>query len=160
MLSWTSLFVSCSNMSCGHDLHLQPPKIPLHPQIPGFYLTSKCSTSRQRSAISWKDLASSLRLCRICSDAGRCSRLAWLSWPGDMAGKRQELNLGHFPSHPAPVCSHPSSGCSLHLLSNNLSNSGVSQGAKCSCNGFNSQVDLRGFINHQDTFAWEGIALG
>ena len=54
------------------------------------YLTSRCRTSKQQSAISWKDLASSLRVCIICSDTRGRSTFTWLSWPGDRSAKRGE----------------------------------------------------------------------
>lgn len=54
------------------------------------YLTSRCRTSKQRSAMSWKDLASSLRVCMICSDTGGRSMFTWLSWAGDDTEKRDE----------------------------------------------------------------------
>ena len=54
------------------------------------YLTSRCRTSKQRSAISWKDLASSLRVCIICSDTGGRSTFTGLSWAGDRSAGRGE----------------------------------------------------------------------
>lgn len=61
------------------------------------YLTSRCSTSRQRSAMSWKDLASSLRVCMICSDTGGRSMFVWPSWAGESTGEREGgQNTNHF----------------------------------------------------------------
>lgn len=61
------------------------------------YLTSRCSTSRQRSAMSWKDLASSLRVCMICSDTGGGSMFVWPSWAGESTGERERgQNTNHF----------------------------------------------------------------
>lgn len=61
----------------------------------GSYLTSRCKTSRQRSAISWKDFASSLSVCMICSDTGGRSMFPWLSWAGDNTGQKGERKSNH-----------------------------------------------------------------
>lgn len=65
----------------------------------GSYLTSRCKTSRQRSAMSWKDLASSLSVCMICSDIGGRSMFTWLSCAGDSTGRRGETTSHHFIRH-------------------------------------------------------------
>lgn len=59
----------------------------------GSYLTSRCKTSRQRSAISWKDLASSLSVCMIWSDTGGRSMFTWLSWAGDSTRRGEEKGI-------------------------------------------------------------------
>lgn len=53
------------------------------------YLTSRCSTRRQRSAMSWKALDRSVRVCRICSLLHAVSPLTWVSEPaGTSVGGR------------------------------------------------------------------------
>lgn len=47
--------------------------------------------------MSWKDLASSLSVCMICSDTGGRSMFTWLSWAGESTGRRGDKS-NHFIS--------------------------------------------------------------
>lgn len=87
------------------------------------YLTSRCRTSKQRSAISWKDLASSLSVCMICSDTGGRSTFTWPSWAGDSTERkrRKHQSLDWMPTDLSEMTSY----FVVHHVFTNLVNAGV-----------------------------------
>lgn len=90
----------------------------------GSYLTSRCRTSRQRSAMSWNDLASSLRVCVICSDTGGRSTVTWLSWAGDSTekeGREQRQSFHEVPRDTSEMMLFCHSSCCF----TNLASAGV-----------------------------------